>query len=77
MSQHTQSQIIDDATQVKRTNTYLSEEHVGRETTFWSIGVYNHISALYLKGGWSGWGEVTLLRTLLSLTLSFDFFRHI
>ena len=60
--------------------TYLSKEHVGRETTFGSIGVYELARCVR----WSPWGKGvmrgggnTLLCALLPFTFGFDVFGHV
>lgn len=58
---------------------YLSEEHVGRETTFGGIGVCEHkVSALFIfERKRSSEKGYTFLCSLLPLTFGFDFFWHV
>jgi len=63
----------------RRDATYLSEEHVGRETTFGRIRVYEHeVSALFIfERKRSSERGYTFLSSLLPLTFGFDFFWHV
>jgi hypothetical protein len=63
-----------------RRETDLCKEHVGGETTFWGVGIYESARCLFLtrKHQQSGPREVldTLLCALLAFAFGLDFFWH-